>query len=95
MLEDLFKRFAMANLAMNLSKPEFGQARLKFLGTSSGVALYPLTMPKYNHKCFFTPEFKDSQRFLVVAGFYRRFFPNFASIAAPLTNLASPKTSFY
>ena len=38
---------------------------------------------------------KSLMRFMGMAGFYRRFCPNFASIAAPLTSLTSGKVKFH
>ncbi|XP_076060345.1 uncharacterized protein LOC143036674 [Oratosquilla oratoria] len=37
---------------------------------------------------------KAVQRFLGVAGYYRRFCPNFSKLAKPLTDLVSPKVKF-
>ncbi|XP_076047320.1 uncharacterized protein LOC143028843 [Oratosquilla oratoria] len=37
---------------------------------------------------------KVVQRFLGIAGYYRRFCPNFSKLAKPLTDLVSPKVKF-
>ena len=37
---------------------------------------------------------KEVQRFLGMIGYYRRFCPNFAHLATPLTDLISPKRRF-
>lgn len=36
----------------------------------------------------------EAMRFLGMAGFYRRFCPNFVNVAASLSNLVSPKEPF-
>ena len=37
---------------------------------------------------------KELQRFIGMAGYYRRYCPNFSEVAAPLTRLTSPKEKF-
>lgn len=95
-LEDLFTRLATAGLTINLAKSSFGNATITYLGHVVGKGQ---TKPKHANVeaiiNFPTPTSRKSlMRFLGTAGFYRRFCPNFASIAAPLTDLTSPKTTF-
>ena len=88
-LEALFDRLLEAVLTANLSKSVFCQATVSYLGFECGqgkirpiqakvevIALFPVPSDK-----------KKLMRFLGMAGFYRRFCPNFSTVAYPLTNL--------
>ena len=92
----LFQNLSKAQLTINLNKSEFGQAKLIFLGHVVGQgdvspvsakveAIMSLPVPK---------DRKALMRFLGMAGYYRRFVPNFADLSAPLTDLISPKKKF-
>lgn len=89
-ITDLLHRLKEANLTVKLAKSTFGGATVICLGHQVGngyvrpktanitaVLEYPLPANK-----------KEIRRFLGMAGFYRRFCPNFAKTAAPLTRRA-------
>ncbi|KAJ9514991.1 hypothetical protein QJQ45_017006, partial [Haematococcus lacustris] len=76
-----------------LAKCEFNKTQLAFLGHivgSNGVAVDPTKVVKE----WPTPRnLKDLQAFLGLANYFRRFIPNFSSLAAPLTNLTSKQVA--
>nr|XP_027212302.1 uncharacterized protein LOC113805498 [Penaeus vannamei] len=85
-----------AGLTVNLVKSEFAQAKVRYLGHEVGggevapvkakvEAIDELPVPKNK---------RAVQRFIGMAGYYRRFCPNFADVAKPLTDLLSPKKEF-
>lgn len=90
---DILRKF---NLKLNPYKCNFFRPEVTFLGhrcTSSG--LLPdnnktLAIEKYT-----VPTNKDSvKRFVAFANYYRRFIPNFASLAAPLNKITRKKVNF-
>ncbi len=95
-LEDVFKRLRAANLTLNLSKCEFGQATLTYLGKVVGHGhVSPIGAKVEAIVNFPVPSSRrELKRFLGMAGYYRSFCRNFATVAAPLTNLLSPKILF-
>nr|XP_027218239.1 uncharacterized protein LOC113810791 [Penaeus vannamei] len=95
-LRSLFERLQDAGLTVNLVKSEFAQAKVRYLGHEVGggevapvkakvEAIDELPVPKNK---------RAVQRFIGMAGYYRRFCPNFADVAKPLTDLLSPKKEF-
>lgn len=81
---------------IRLAKCQFASATVNYLGHVIGqgqtaprsckvgaVVQYPVPQNR-----------KALRRFLGMAGFYRRFCKNFASVAAPLTYMSSPKQAF-
>ena len=87
-LRDFFERVKSANLSLRPSKCEVGQFRVSFLGHHvTENALQPrqetvdkiLNAPRPTNK-------KELRAFLGLVGFYRRFIPNFATVASPLTD---------
>ncbi|XP_027128228.1 uncharacterized protein LOC109142602 [Larimichthys crocea] len=95
-LEEVFHRFAVANLTLNLAKCEFGQATITYLGKIVGCGMVcPVEAKVEAIVNFGVPgSRRDLKRFLGMAGYYRSFCRNFATVAAPLTNLLSPKVPF-
>lgn len=88
-LANLFKRLEKAHLVINLKKSEFEKAEITYVGHVVGTgAIRPkdakikaiVDMPAPSNK-------KALQRFLGMAGFYRRYVRNFSHIASPLTEL--------
>ncbi|CAK1597976.1 unnamed protein product [Parnassius mnemosyne] len=80
-----------ANLTINFEKSQFFPSRLKYLGyviDAQGLRTDPekvkaiLEYPTPSSK-------KDVKRFLGTATWYRRFVPNFSTIAGPLNKLTS------
>lgn len=95
-LQKLLDRLSSSGFTINLAKSQFGQGTVSYLGHEVGQGT---TRPKTANiqaiLAYPQPATrKDLLRFLGMAGFYRRFCPNFASVTAPLTDLTSNKTKF-
>ena len=88
-LGEVFSCLRQAGLTLKVAKCQFGLREAKYLGHVIGggqikpdpkkvqsIQEYPMLCSK-----------KDVRAFLGLAGYYRRFIPEFASIAAPLTDL--------
>lgn len=85
----VFKTLHEANMKVQLDKCEFFKDELEFLGflvSQKGVQLHPkkveaiVNIPYPN-------TLKYLRSFLVLSGYYRRFFKDYVKIAKPLTNL--------
>ena len=74
----------------------FGKAKLIYLGHVVGDGkVSPVSSKVKTISELKAPTCrKQIQRFLGMCGFYRKFCPNFSMIAAPLTDLVSPKKKF-
>ena len=72
-------------LTINLSKSEFGQAQVTYLGHVVGQGeVKPVSAKVEAIANFPRPESKKQlMSFLGMAGYYRRFCPNFAAVAEP------------
>ncbi|KAK4296240.1 hypothetical protein Pmani_031240 [Petrolisthes manimaculis] len=95
-LEQLFNRLSSSGLVINLAKCEFSRATVTYLGhvVDQGKTA-PKTAKIEAIAHFPVPsDRRGLQRFLGMAGFYRRFCKNFTSVASPLTILLSPKKPF-
>ncbi|XP_069169570.1 uncharacterized protein [Procambarus clarkii] len=88
-IEDFFKAMLQSGLVVNLHKSEFARTSVVFLGHKVGGGWIAPKASKIEAIVQYpTPATrKDILRFLGMAGFYRKFVPNFSSIATPLTNL--------
>jgi hypothetical protein len=95
-LGDIFARLRSYNLQLQPEKCEFLRNYVLYLGyrlTSNGV------LPEES-KLIAVKEFpipnttKKHKGFLGLAGYYRRFTPNFSNTAKPLTNLLKNSTPF-
>ena len=95
-IEELFIRLGDAELTVNLTKCEFVQACVTFLGHKVGFGtVRPIDLKVQAISEFPVPQNKkDVMRFLGVVGYYRRFCQNFSIIANPMTNLLCKKNSF-
>ncbi|XP_063589651.1 uncharacterized protein LOC134766651 [Penaeus indicus] len=95
-LRVLFERLKEAHLTVNLVKSEFAHARVIFLGHEIGGGTISPVMAKVEaiQQLLAPTSRKGLMRFLGMAGYYRRFCPNFADVASPLTALVSPKDKF-
>ena len=93
---EFFNRLSRAKLTINLSKSEFCQAQVTYLGHVVGQGqVKPLTAKVEAIASFPQPESKRQlMRFLGMAGYYRRFCPNFAAVAEPLTQLLNKRAKF-
>lgn len=78
-----------ANLTVNLSKCEFGQATVTYLGKVVGVKHVSPIGVKVEGIVNFAVllSLRELKWFLGVAGYYRTFCKNFPTVAVPLTNL--------
>ena len=83
-------------LTINVSKSGFGQAQVTYLGHVVGQGeVKPVSAKVEAIATFPRPESKKQlMRFLGMAGYYRRFCPNFAAVAEPLTQLLSKRVKF-
>ncbi|XP_069162126.1 uncharacterized protein [Procambarus clarkii] len=88
-IEDFFEAMLQSGLVVNLHKSEFVKTSVIFFGHKVGGGWIAPKASKVEAIVQYpTPATrKDVLRFLGMAGFYRKFVPNFSSIAAPLTNL--------
>ena len=95
-IREFFERLSRAMLTINLSKSEFGQAQVTYLGHVVGQGeVKPVSAKVEAIANFPRPESKKQlMRFLGMAGYYRRFCPNFAAVAEPLTQLLSKREKF-
>ena len=95
-LVNVLNRFREHNLRVKATKCHFGAKSVRFLGhvvSSKGVHTDPqkidvvstLSIPR---------TIEHVRSFLGLAGYYRRFIPNFATIAAPLVSLTKKGKQF-
>ena len=88
-LEELFKRLKAANLVARPTKCELGVTQVDFLGHRLGrqtVGLQDCNVEKVKDAPRPTTK-KEIRSFLGLVGYYQPFIPNFAAIAAPLSDL--------
>ncbi|XP_062585038.1 uncharacterized protein LOC134246689 [Saccostrea cucullata] len=93
-LRTVFSALRKANLAARPTKCEFGFNELCFLGHTVGSGkIKPMMSKVESIQNFPIPTTKKKVKsFLGMIGFYRKFIPNFATLALPLTDLTSKKT---
>ena len=95
-LSEVFDRLSKANLTLNLAKCDFGQATVVYLGKVVGRGEVRTVQAKVEaiHDFPAPASRRDLRCFLGMAGYYRGFCKNFSAVAAPLTDLISPKVRF-
>ena len=88
-LKEVFRRLREAGLTVKLDKCQFGMDQCIYLGHMVGNGTVRPEHSKLEAlKNFPIPRTKTAVRgFLGLAGYYRRFIPNFAETAAPLSDL--------
>lgn len=93
LLQRVLDKLRQANLTVNLEKCRFFRSQLKYLGYV--VDSFGLRTDQEKVKAILdypTPSCrKDLKRFLGTATWYRRFVPQFSTIAGPLNKLTSNK----
>ena len=92
----LFEKLSDAKLTVNLCKCEFGKATATFLRHVVEQGNVKPVVAKVKAICEFpVPKGKKQlMRFLGMAGYYRKFCPNFSTIEEPLTRLLSKRVKF-
>ncbi|CAI7855034.1 unnamed protein product [Closterium sp. NIES-54] len=95
-LRRVFEILRRERFYVKLSKSEFALKKVQFLGhmvSAQGVHVDPKKIKAV--RTWKTPEnVKELQQFLGFANYYNRFVPNYAKIAAPLTNLLKKNTPY-
>lgn len=88
-LEKTFKLLHKANLTLNVQKCNFFQEELEYLGYEIGEhGIRPGKEKTKAVDSFPTPRnVREVRQFIGLAGYFRKFIRNFASIARPLTDL--------
>ena len=88
-IEAFFERLTQANLTVNLTKSEFAQGTVMYLGYVVGQGQVKPIDGKIKAVCNFPcPETKKQlMHFLGKVGYYRKFCANFSTITEPLTRL--------
>lgn len=88
-LREVLSRLQQAGLSLKLSKCRFGQSKVSYLGhVIGGGEIQPDPKKLEAVRNYPHPETtKDVRAFLGLVGYYRRFIPHFATIAAPLSDL--------
>lgn len=93
LLLSVLEKLKQANLTINIDKCQFFRSQLKYLGyvvDANGLRTDPEKVEAILN--YPTPSCrKDVKRFLGTATWYRRFVPNFSTIAGPLNKLTSSK----
>ena len=95
-IKEVLKRIKQAGLTIKTSKCDFATAEVEYLGHTIGLG----KVAPRNAKVLALQEFprptnkKQLQSFLGLAGYYRKFLPHFAHIAACLTNMLKKGTKF-
>lgn len=91
LLVRVMEKLKLANLTINFEKSQFFRKQLKYLGyvvDSNGLHADPekveaiVNYPAPKNR-------KEVRRFLGTASWYRRFIPNFSTLASPLNQLTS------
>lgn len=95
-LRDVFQKFLDANLTLNLAKCEFGSARVECLGHVVGLGKVLPAQAKIDGILKYPQPTnrREVRRILGSTGFYRRFCPNYSTVAAPLTDLLKKDRKF-
>ena len=88
-LSDVWQRIQKAGLTVHPKKCDFAKSEVRYLGHVLGRGLIRPQMDKVQaiKDCPQPQTKKDVRSFLGLAGWYRRFVPDFATRAAPLSDL--------
>ena len=95
-LEQVFSRLREVGLRLHPAKCRFASPQVEFLGhliTAEGILPNPAKISAV--KEFRNPtNVKEVRQFLGIAGYYRRFVPNFSKVAGPLHDLTKQDVQF-
>lgn len=95
-MENVFQRLEQANLKLKLTKCNFFETEVVYLGhliTPHGIAPDPAKLDALRN--YPTPtSVENIQSFIGFVGFYRNFIENFSRIAEPLTAMLKKKSDF-
>ncbi|GJP75082.1 hypothetical protein CLOP_g5577 [Closterium sp. NIES-67] len=95
-LRRVFEILQREQFYVKLSKSDFALEKVQFLGhmvSAQGVHVDPKKIEDV--RTWKTPEnVKELQQFLGFANYYNRFVPQYAKLAAPLTNLLTKNTPY-
>ena len=96
-MRKFFDRLSDAKLTINLLKSEFGCGHVTYLGHVVGQGqVKPVDAKVEAISMFPQPTSKKHvMRFLGMAGYYRKFCPNFSTITEPLTRLLQKNSKFH
>ncbi|CAB4029730.1 Hypothetical predicted protein [Paramuricea clavata] len=96
-MRKFFTRLSDAKLTINLLKSEFGCGHVTYLGHIVGQGqVKPVEAKVEAISMFPQPASKKHvMRFLGMAGYYRKFCPNFSAITEPLTRLLQKNAKFH
>ena len=88
-LRAVLQRLREAGLTVKPRKCQFGMKQCSYLGHIVGSGVVQPELPKLQAvESFPTPQTKKQVRgFLGLTGYYRKFIPNYAEVASPLTDL--------
>ncbi|XP_071944659.1 uncharacterized protein [Antedon mediterranea] len=92
-LRDIFQTLKQANLTVKPAKCSFAHSKVHYLGYVVGEGMIRPQKTKVEAVVQWEkPKTKkDVKSFLGLTGYYRKFIPNYADIAAPLTDLTGKK----
>ena len=95
-IRKFFVRLSKAKLRISLMKSEFGCATVMYLGQVVGQGHVKLVDTKITSVSAFHRPTSEKQvmHFLGMAGYYKKFCPNFSSITKPLMQLLSKNIKF-
>jgi transposase InsO family protein len=96
LLREVAKRMSEAGLSINLTKSFFCKKEIKYLGLIMNKDGYRADPLKIEAIMNYQPPktIRQNRRFMGMVNFYKDFIHNFATIAAPITDLLSTKRKF-